>query len=576
MSINHDSQDSYDRFFPPAQDNTGGQPAVGPKGHTWPRHGADPGGGNQQPPTGGQPAVDQRQRSGETGGYGGDPRAADQRQLHRLPPPAGPYNSPPLPPPPGERSYSQPAAAPTPPVAEPAQPSEQPAAGEAPANPREQFWTATNDQSSGRPAPQQAWPDAANRAAPAARGDEAARPAAPVWPDEAGRAHAPVQQQPWVDEATTVVPRGWVARQPQQPTYQPPPQSEQPEWMSEPYDARYVDQRVGDDEKSLTFSADRLDLVGKRKLPPGRGWRKWLYRLSFHSINLGLSPAEVAYAEMVETIRQPIRGDYKIGVVSLKGGVGKTTSTVTLGSVFAQHRKGDRVVALDGNPDFGNLISRVPRQTNTTVKDLLADADLSRYGDVRHHTSQNIHGLEVVAGERDLAQSERFSKSEYERVMAVLQSHYSLIFTDCGTGLINEAMAGVLDTANALILVSSVTVDGARAASANIEWLLIHGHHHLVQRAVVILNQNKQGKTSANIDQLKEHFSPHVRAVHVIPFDEHLAEGGAVNLGLLSKKTLRAFEELAELIATDFPNATGKHTAEAQARPEVQARPTAP
>ncbi|MGV7852260.1 MinD/ParA family ATP-binding protein, partial [Mycobacterium kansasii] len=136
------------------------------------------------------------------------------------------------------------------------------------------------------------------------------------------------------------------------------------------------------------------------------------------------------------TIRQPITGAYKIGVVSLKGGVGKTTTTVTLGSVFAHLRKGDRVVALDGNPDFGNLSSRVAKQTNTTVKDLLADENLSRYGDVRRHTSQNLHGLEVVAGERDLAQSEQFSKAEFERVMAVLDQHYSLIFTDCGTGVI--------------------------------------------------------------------------------------------------------------------------------------------
>jgi MinD-like ATPase involved in chromosome partitioning or flagellar assembly len=51
--------------------------------------------------------------------------------------------------------------------------------------------------------------------------------------------------------------------------------------------------------------------------------------------------------------------------------------------------------------------------------------------------------------------------------------------------------------------------------------------------------------------------------VHVIPFDDHLAEGGEVNLKLLKQSTLRAFEELAELIATDFPSATGKHTREA-------------
>lgn len=334
-----------------------------------------------------------------------------------------------------------------------------------------------------------------------------------------------------------------------------------PEWMVEPAEStKYVDERVGSDEASLTSGADRLDLVGSAKLAPGRGWRKWLYYLTFKSWNLGLSPSEVAYAEMIARIRQPIHGDYKIGVMSLKGGVGKTTTTVTLGSTFAELRKGDRVVAVDGNPDFGNLVSRVPRQTNTTVKDLLADGELERYGEVRQHTSQNIHGLEVVAGERDLAQSEVFSKAEYDRVMGVLQKHYSLIFTDCGTGQINEVMAGVLDSAHALILVSSMTVDGARAVSANIEWLRLHGHQHLVERAVVILNTNKQGRSSANVEQLQEHFGPHVRAVHVIPFDDHLAEGDVVNLALLHKKTVRAFEELAELIAADFPNATGKHT----------------
>lgn len=567
MSINHDSQGSYDRFFPPAEEgDTGGQPATGgtpkagplrrfangqdgqpraeqaPEGPPHygedPRYGGDP--RNEQPYSGPQPQY----TPGPPAGPPAERYAAPQPPAERYapPPPQSPaersamgertdryapqppaerYGSPP-PPPPAERSYSGPPVTPVAPVAEPAQPPSPPMRQQlSPANPRQHFWTAPT----GQPA-ERAWTEEVAAAQPAPK---------PNW----------TAPQPSFDPHR----------------HQQPPAV--PDWMNEPIDSRYVDQRVGDDEESLTFNADRLDLVGKRKLPPGRGWRKWLYWMTFRGVNLGLSPKEVAYAEMVESIRQPIRGDYKIGVVSLKGGVGKTTTTVTLGSVFAQLRKGDRVVALDGNPDFGNLVSRVPRQTNTTVKDLLADVDLSRYGDVRHHTSQNIHGLEVVAGERDLAQSERFSKTEYERVMAVLQRHYSLIFTDCGTGLINEAMAGVLDTANSLILVSSMTVDGARAASANIEWLLIHGHQHLVQRAVVILNTNKQGKSSANIDQLKEHFNPHVRAVHVIPFDDHLAEGGEVNLDLLDKKTKRSFEELAELIATDFPSATGKHTSEA-------------
>jgi MinD-like ATPase involved in chromosome partitioning or flagellar assembly len=510
MSINRDSQDSYDRFFPPVEETD----TVAPEPHGYPPADQYLPPAQDAAPAQAQPPVQPfgafgggfyQQYIRDRGQYGGEQPAQTPKAVA-----------------PPERSYSEPPRQPDV-YAQPSQPA-QPVAGPRELDPRER---------------------------PAEPGYELAAHERPAAPTEV----LPV--------AEIKAPENWYSAPAPQTRQRGAAYTGMADWMDEPVDARFIDKRMGDDEGSLVHSADRLDLVGSRKLPPGHGWRKWLYLLTFKQLNLGLSPAEIAYAEMVETIRQPIRGDYKIGVASLKGGVGKTTTTVTLGSVFAQHRKGDRVVALDGNPDFGNLVSRVPRQTNTTVKDLLADEDLSRYGDVRHHTSQNVHGLEVVAGERDLAQSERFSMSEYERVMAVLQRHYSLIFTDCGTGLINEAMDGVLKTANALILVSSVTVDGARAASANIEWLTIHGYQHLVSRAVVILNNNKQGKTTANIEQLKEHFSPHVRAVHVIPFDDHLAEGGEVNLKLLKQSTLRAFEELAELIATDFPSATGKHTREA-------------
>ncbi len=539
MSINRDSQDSYDRFFPPVEETDTVAPAGDAAEHTA-EHGGYPPAGEYRPPAQDGPPAQTQPPAQPFGAFGGgfyQQYIRDRGQYRgeqpgqAVAPPERSYSEPPR----QADVYAQPVASPREldPRERPAEPFYDVAPEARPAPPTEALWADARPE-------QDAW--APETQAPETRAPAAApRTAAPPAAAPDNRYSAPASQTRQRGAAY----------------------SGMADWMDEPVDARFIDKRMGDDEGSLVHSADRLDLVGSRKLPPGHGWRKWLYLLSLKQLNLGLSPAEIAYAEMVETIRQPIRGDYKIGVASLKGGVGKTTTTVTLGSVFAQHRKGDRVVALDGNPDFGNLVSRVPRQTNTTVKDLLADEDLSRYGDVRHHTSQNVHGLEVVAGERDLAQSERFSMSEYERVMAVLQRHYSLIFTDCGTGLINEAMDGVLKTANALILVSSVTVDGARAASANIEWLTIHGYQHLVSRAVVILNNNKQGKTTANIEQLKEHFSPHVRAVHVIPFDDHLAEGGEVNLKLLKQSTLRAFEELAELIATDFPSATGKHTREA-------------
>src|SRR6202161_2757833 len=49
------------------------------------------------------------------------------------------------------------------------------------------------------------------------------------------------------------------------------------------------------------------DMVAPRKIPPGSGWRKFIYGASFRNINLGESPAERHLREMKGGIRVPIR-----------------------------------------------------------------------------------------------------------------------------------------------------------------------------------------------------------------------------------------------------------------------------
>ncbi|MGC7194433.1 MinD/ParA family protein, partial [Mycobacteroides abscessus subsp. abscessus] len=97
--------------------------------------------------------------------------------------------------------------------------------------------------------------------------------------------------------------------------------------------------------------------------------------------------------------------------------------------------------------------------------------NINRYSDVRRHTSQSASRLEILASERDPASSELFSEDDYRAVMRILQRFYNIIITDCGTGLMHSAMAGVLDEANALIVVSSPAIDGARSALATLDWL---------------------------------------------------------------------------------------------------------
>src|SRR5690606_28804116 len=133
------------------------------------------------------------------------------------------------------------------------------------------------------------------------------------------------------------------------------------------------------------------------------------------TINLGESPADRHRRELIARINQPLQGCYKIAMLSLNGEVGKTTTTATLGATFASLR-GDRVIAVDANPDRGTLSQKIPLETTATVRHLLRDAArIRKYSDIRTYTSQGPSRLEVLASDQDPAVSEAFSEDDYRR-----------------------------------------------------------------------------------------------------------------------------------------------------------------
>lgn len=295
-------------------------------------------------------------------------------------------------------------------------------------------------------------------------------------------------------------------------------------------------------------------LIKQTKRKPQSGWRKAVFVASGHLINVGESPSDQHRRELIGRVNQPLRGCYKIAMLSLKGGVGKTTTTTTLGSTFSSLR-GDRVIAVDANPDRGTLSQKIPLETTATVRHLLRDADrIHRYSDIRAYTSQGPSRLEVLASEQDPAVSEAFSEDDYRRTVALLEHFYNIVLTDCGTGLMHSAMKGVLDIADALVVVSSGSVDGARSASATLDWLDVHGYRDLVSRSVAVINSVRPRAGSVDLDKLAQHFGARCRAVCRIPFDPHLEEGAEIELDRLGADTRLALLELAATVADGFPS----------------------
>ncbi|WP_033428495.1 MinD/ParA family ATP-binding protein [Saccharothrix syringae] len=296
------------------------------------------------------------------------------------------------------------------------------------------------------------------------------------------------------------------------------------------------------------------ELIKRAKRPPQSGWRRTLHSMTGGLINMGESPADVRRRELIARINQPLRGCYKIAMLSLKGGVGKTTTTTTLGSTFSSLR-GDRVIAVDANPDRGTLALKVPRETTATVRHLLRDSSrITKYSDVRAYTSQSPSRLEVLASDQDPAVSEAFSDQDYLRTVSLLELFYNIVLTDCGTGLMHSAMKGVLDQADSLVLVSSGSVDGAQTSAATLDWLEAHGYRDLVAKSVAVINSVRPGSGKVDLDKLAAHFAQRCRAVVRIPFDSHLEEGAEIELDKLAPATRLALLELAATVADDFPH----------------------
>ncbi len=299
---------------------------------------------------------------------------------------------------------------------------------------------------------------------------------------------------------------------------------------------------------------DALAHVGVRsavKMPSKRGWRHLIYRLT--RINLGLSPDEIYEMDLHARIRRNARDSYQIGVFGLKGGVGKTAVTVALGSSMSKIR-GDRILAVDADPDGGNLADRAGRQSAATVADLLSDRDLVRYNDIRAYTSMNGSNLEVLSSEEYSGARREFNDEDWKGAVGIVSRYYNLVLADCGAGLFQPASRGVLSTVSGLVIVASASIDGARQAAVTMDWLRQNGYQDLLGRCCVVINHVVPGKPNIDVDDVVQQFERHVPAgrVIVLPWDKHIAAGTEIQLDLLGQQFRRCITELAAALSDDF------------------------
>lgn len=300
-------------------------------------------------------------------------------------------------------------------------------------------------------------------------------------------------------------------------------------------------------------------VVRARQDHPTEGWRGWLYRASGGTLNLGPGRSEQAWEALVARCRAPSLEPRRVAVVSRKGGVGKTTTTLMIGHTLAAVRP-DRVLAIDGNPDAGTLAHRVPRQTPASVADALDRVgSISGYPDARRLTSQAPSRLEVLASSQDPHTSNGLCGKDYRVVMDELAHHYNVMLCDTGTGIMDDANQGILNAVDQIVLVTGTALDTARAASMTLDWLQTQGRGQLVNDAVVVVNEVADA-ARVDVGQITAHFGQRCRGVRRVPFDRHLEAGAVTDPDLLAPSTQEAWLEVAAAVVDGFalPSARGQ------------------
>jgi len=289
-----------------------------------------------------------------------------------------------------------------------------------------------------------------------------------------------------------------------------------------------------------------------QSLRADRGWRRIVEMITFGLVRPGPSAAQREEVQFEAAIRIVLHGNHKVGVLG-KGGVGKTSVAASVGSIFAELRRQDRVVAVDADTAFGRLASRIDPESTNSFWDLTADKHLHSYADVMARVGRNTAGLHVLGGEPAAGPRRVLDPAIYREAALRLDRHFAISVIDCGSTMDAPVTQEVLRDLDALIVVSSPWADGASAAAKTMDWLADHNLRGLLQRTIVVLNDSDGHADKRTRSLLAREFINHGQPVVEVPFDPHLRPGGVIDVSTeMAPPTRLRFLQIAATVAEYF------------------------
>ena len=250
-----------------------------------------------------------------------------------------------------------------------------------------------------------------------------------------------------------------------------------------------------------------------------------------------------------------------VAISNQKGGVGKTTTCISLGAYLANAGQPTLIVDLDSQANLTFATGFDPDTVELAIPDLLEDSDNLLYmnTDLILHTS--VPGLDILPSDVRLAAAEQslFSKEGYEKSLlnslAPFRDKYAFILIDCPPSL--SALTLIALTAAELVLVpvqcEYYSARGLLRLIDVVEAVQKHTNPTLDYRLVVTMFDRRNKISFQVYDQIIQNYQDKIFET-IIGVDTKLKESAVVGEPILtyapSSRSAKAYKQLAlELIS---------------------------
>ena len=247
-------------------------------------------------------------------------------------------------------------------------------------------------------------------------------------------------------------------------------------------------------------------------------------------------------------IQRDFEGPRTIAFLNPKGGAAKTTGVLAAGYTFGTVRGGG-VVAWDNNETRGTLGIRGHRSNHrNTTRELLED--LERFNDVYQARigdlgafvrSQGDAHFDILASDERPDVTGMIRAKDFSAVHGLLERFYRLILVDTGNNLRAENWLAAAQTADLLVVTSTIREDTGYSGLWMLDALQDAGYENLKHKTVTVLSDPSSHVDEQLAHDLVQVYEQRTKAVYRVPYDPVLVSGSVVPYAMLSEGTRSAW-----------------------------------